>query len=361
MRRIVKLIAVAVAALAVSGLAAPYVVQPGDTLFKIATRFGVSTEELRRANSLESDNLRVGQVLEVPSPKANAPLALKTTASADGGLKVTHRARFTPGDPVLVRVSGATEAPTVTWGVGRASVDNPGQGTTGTLQEGEMTLVMAKDGNDWVGVGRDILGTPAETVRLEVRAGTQTVASSLTLVPDPKVPRDVFMSQAVMSTLTDENRAKERAVLQAAHRQAALTPKAWTKPWAWPVPDRQISPFAQARFYEKGGEVNYHYGEDLFGRVGDPIRAVNDGTVVIAGFYKIRGGMVGIDHGAGVVSLYFHQSKIIAKVGQKVARGAVIGLVGNTGFSTGAHLHLEMRVRGEATDPRQWINRVWPQ
>jgi len=87
---------------------------------------------------------------------------------------------------------------------------------------------------------------------------------------------------------------------------------------------------------------------------------VNDGTVVMAGMYPVRGGLVVIDHGAGLVSMYFHQRKVLVKPGQKVKRGQKIGEVGSTGLSTGAHLHLEMRVRGVATDPAGWMNRLWP-
>ena len=68
-----------------------------------------------------------------------------------------------------------------------------------------------------------------------------------------------------------------------------------------------------------------------------PIRAVNDGTVVIAGTYPVRGGLVMIDHGGGVSSLYFHQSRVLVKVGQAVKRGDVIGQVGTTGLSEGPH------------------------
>ncbi|MDO4246330.1 MAG: M23 family metallopeptidase, partial [Deinococcus sp.] len=88
--------------------------------------------------------------------------------------------------------------------------------------------------------------------------------------------------------------------------------------------------------------------------------AVNDGTVVMAGKYPVRGGLVVIDHGAGVVSLYFHQSKVIVKAGQKVTRGQKVGEVGTTGLSAGPHLHLEIRVRGEATSPAGWMGRLWP-
>lgn len=88
--------------------------------------------------------------------------------------------------------------------------------------------------------------------------------------------------------------------------------------------------------------------------------AINDGTVVIAGRYPVRGGLVVIDHGAGVVSLYFHQSKVTAKVGQQIKRGQKVGEVGSTGLSAGPHLHLEVRVRGEGTNPAGWMGKLWP-
>ena len=122
----------------------------------------------------------------------------------------------------------------------------------------------------------------------------------------------------------------------------------------------QSSAFGQPRTYVAGGPVQYHYGTDYPAPAGTAVTAVNDGTVVIAGRYPVRGGLVVIDHGAGLVSMYFHQSKVLAKVGQKVRRGDKIGEVGSTGLSAGAHLHLEMRVRGEATNPAGWMNRIWP-
>jgi murein DD-endopeptidase MepM/ murein hydrolase activator NlpD len=336
--------------------ALPYTVKPGDTLFSIARAFNTDVTTLQRLNNLSSDVLEVGLRLEVP--EQNAVTSLVRISS--GTIILIHKASLKPGEPVTIRVSGSLEQPTVFWGVGRASVENPGQGITGTLQEGEMRLVMVRDGRDWVGVGRDILGTPAETIKLEVNAGSQTLSSSLQLLGDPRVAQDVFMSKQVMATLTDANRTRERTVLNAAYERSKTTPRAWTKPWAWPVSDRQISPFGQARHYEQGGDLNYHYGEDLVAKIGAPIHASNDGTVVIAGCYPIRGCLTGINHGAGVVSTYFHQSKILVKIGQKVRRGELIGLAGKTGFANGPHLHLEMRVRGEATDPRAWMGKVWP-
>ncbi len=349
-------------AFALSESVGAYTVKPGDTLSSIARASQTDVTTLRRLNNLSSDVLEVGMKLEVPGTQQADATILRVS---NNGVTLTHKASAKPGEPVTIRISGSLEKPMVLWGVGRPNVETPGQGKAGTLLEGEMQLVMVRDGNqsngqNWVGVGRDILGTPAETVKLEVRAGSQTLTSSLKLLGDPRPLQDVFMSKQVMATLTDENRTRERTILTAAYRLSESTPRAWTKAFAWPVPDRQISPFGQNRRYEQGGELNFHYGEDLVAQIGAPIKASNDGTVVIAGCYPIRGCLTGINHGAGLVSTYFHQSKILVKIGQKVSRGELIGLAGKTGFANGPHLHIEFRVRGEATDPRVWMGKLWP-
>jgi murein DD-endopeptidase MepM/ murein hydrolase activator NlpD len=351
MKPLTALLCAFVVAVATLALATSYLVKPGDTLIRIARQFGVSVADLKRANNLTSDALRVGQTLQIPgassspapasSTPATSSAGLVTTRGSTPGVAVTHRAQCIPGDPVTVRVTGlGSGEPVVTWG--------------------NDTLVMTRDGEDWVGIGREILGTAPKAIAVQVNTGAEVIRSTVRLVRDPQPVQNVFMSRQVLSTLTDANRQKEYAVLNPAYAKSETTPRAWTKPFTWPAPPRSISPFAQARLYERGGQVNYHYGEDMAGKVGDPIRATNDGTVVIAGQYAIRGGLTGIDHGAGVVSLYFHQSQILVNVGQRVTRGQVIGRIGATGFVTGPHLHWEMRVRGEATDPKQWVDRVFP-
>ena len=80
----------------------------------------------------------------------------------------------------------------------------------------------------------------------------------------------------------------------------------------------------------------------------------------VAGFYPIKGGLVVLDHGGGVFSLYFHQSEILVEAGQRVRRGEVVGEVGSTGLSTGPHLHWEMRVAEEPTNPLEWVGKVVP-
>ncbi|MPZ38087.1 MAG: peptidoglycan DD-metalloendopeptidase family protein [Rhizobiales bacterium] len=98
-----------------------------------------------------------------------------------------------------------------------------------------------------------------------------------------------------------------------------------------------------------------HTGMDFRGDIGDPARATADGRITIAGWHGGYGKMVEIDHGNGLATRYAHLSDIAVKVGQRVRAGHIVGKVGSTGRSTGAHLHYETRVNGEAVDPRKFL------
>lgn len=105
------------------------------------------------------------------------------------------------------------------------------------------------------------------------------------------------------------------------------------------------------------GVASNHTGIDMACPTGTPIGAMMSGTVVVAGFSSIYGKYVVISHGNGYQSLYGHMSKINVKKGAKVDQGQKIGLVGNTGYSTGPHLHLTVYKNGKLTDPLTLIKR----
>jgi murein DD-endopeptidase MepM/ murein hydrolase activator NlpD len=121
-----------------------------------------------------------------------------------------------------------------------------------------------------------------------------------------------------------------------------------TSGYIWPRCDRVTSSFGR-----RWGRM--HEGIDLAGRIGEPIAAAKAGVVIGAGWHGGYGRLVLIDHGDGVVTAYAHQSRILVEVGQRVDRGERIGDVGNTGRSTGPHLHFETRVNGAAVDPRRFL------
>jgi len=104
------------------------------------------------------------------------------------------------------------------------------------------------------------------------------------------------------------------------------------------------------------GTLALHPGIDFRGSIGDPARAAGTGTVVSAGQASGYGNMIEIDHGNGITTRYGHLSEILVRVGQHVDTGDTIGRVGNTGRSTGPHLHYEVRRNGVAIDPSGFLN-----
>ena len=98
-----------------------------------------------------------------------------------------------------------------------------------------------------------------------------------------------------------------------------------------------------------------HEGWDIAARNGSPVRTTADGVVVVEGREYGYGNLVEIDHGYGRVTRYGHNSKNLVKVGDRVKRGQVIALVGNTGRSTGPHLHYEVLLNGVPANPKNYI------
>ncbi len=117
-----------------------------------------------------------------------------------------------------------------------------------------------------------------------------------------------------------------------------------------PVVHQANSAFGTRSIFN-GEARNSHSGADFLSPAGTPIKAPAPGKVVIADNLYFSGGTVMVDHGLGVVSLFAHMSKILAKAGNDVAQGEILCLVGATGRVTGPHLHWTVRVNGARVDP----------
>ena len=156
----------------------------------------------------------------------------------------------------------------------------------------------------------------------------------------------------------NKNRAFEDFKL--AKIYAVRSPRAWTAPFAAAARGRVTSPFGTPRQYTPVTPISYHTGIDYGSPGGTPIYAVNNGEVAFVGKYVVRGNITVLNHGLGVYTAYLHQSKVLVRVGQKVARGQKIGEVGTTGLSTAPHLHLEFRLRGVAVSPLEWTGAETP-
>jgi len=94
---------------------------------------------------------------------------------------------------------------------------------------------------------------------------------------------------------------------------------------------------------------------DIAVPTGGNIVAAEAGKVIFSGWKGSYGNTVMVDHGSGIVTLYPHNSKLVAKVGQRVKRGQIVAKAGSTGMSTGPHLHFEVRKNGQVVDPAPWL------
>ncbi|HTP05929.1 MAG TPA: peptidoglycan DD-metalloendopeptidase family protein [Nitrospirota bacterium] len=126
-------------------------------------------------------------------------------------------------------------------------------------------------------------------------------------------------------------------------------------PSVWPVRGWVTSPFGN-RTSPFSGILKFHEGMDIAAQTGTPVVAPADGVVIKAGFSTGYGNMVEISHGYGLKTVFGHNSRLNVKAGQRVKRGDVISYVGDTGSSTGPHLHYEVRVNGLPVNPVKYLN-----
>jgi len=162
------------------------------------------------------------------------------------------------------------------------------------------------------------------------------------------------------------------ADLQLSEREKSLDElKSWVKtvrtryvstPSRWPISGRIVSRFGYRVYPWRG----FHTGLDISGRYGAPVRATANGVVSFAGWKRGYGRTLMIDHGHGTSTLYAHASGLAVKSGQHIKKGQVICYVGNTGYTTGPHLHYEVRKAGRPVNPVSYLNlniltasRIW--
>lgn len=133
-------------------------------------------------------------------------------------------------------------------------------------------------------------------------------------------------------------------------RRAQETPRLWRGPFRLPRPSRITSRFGTARVYN-GDVKSRHLGTDFAGAIGAPVRAAGRGVVALVGDFYLAGRAIYINHGGGLVTAYFHLSRVDVARGDTVARGQRIGGVGRSGRVTGPHLHWVARYGAISADP----------
>ncbi len=145
----------------------------------------------------------------------------------------------------------------------------------------------------------------------------------------------------------DNLRSLERFLGRATRVLAAL-------PSRWPVRGQVNSSYG-GRVSPWSAKAEFHSGLDIGAPVGTPVKAPAPGTVVFAGVHAEYGQTLIVDHGNETKSLYGHLSRISVVVNQKIERGDVIAHTGNTGRSSGPHLHYEIQVKGQSVNPTGYL------
>lgn len=187
-----------------------------------------------------------------------------------------------------------------------------------------------------------------------------------------KAPRT---TGATTNTLTDNNTYKNSLDRLYALRDTALSGVAtraltsglgpnstltdWVNlanaPTLWPVMGRITSSFGERNDPFAGDEGEFHRGIDIAAPTGTAIHATGDAVVASAGWGSGYGREVVLDHGHGMTTLYAHMASITVVSGESITRGQVIGYVGVSGRSTGAHLHYEVRINETAVNPHRYM------
>jgi murein DD-endopeptidase MepM/ murein hydrolase activator NlpD len=326
-------------------------VQPGETLYSIGRRYGVSAAAIKDANGLTSDTVRPGQRLTLPAGASERqPFASAPPPAAERDRPAV--ASYTPappsanaakqGPPRLV-AAPVTEPPPG-W-EGRYTMRN-GDSLYGIALRYNVTLEDLQRANGitdptkvWVGT---ILNVPGERQSGPSRASEQGSIA-------PRAVQTQTVSPRVINAAPEQSRAPERKTLSrtdvASHAERTGAASEASK-FRWPVSGQVIAGFGRRP------DGKHNDGVNVAVPLGTPIHAAESGKVVYAGDeLKGYGNLVLIRHSDGWVSAYAHADQVMVSAGDEVRRGQVIAKAGKTGAVDQPQVHFELRQGSKPVDP----------
>jgi len=373
-----------------------YIVQPGDTLFSIATRYHTTVAALKQLNNLSGDMIQVGQKLLVPTGDTAAGISLPVPMSSayvvqpgDTLYRIALRYGTTPrailqlngiSNPNLIEPGQALAIPNSTIVAKPGLIIDPPtarQGGTLLIQVARpdatsvtgrlngQPIPFTRAGGYFyalVGISRcaKVGSVPLVITTTDTAGQSATESTPINIASAVFIVQNITLPPGKASLLDPALLQREDAQLTAI--VARYTPsRLWSGAWRQPVYGDVTSAFGSRRSYN-GGPVGAcgHEGTDFDMDKGAVVYAPARGRVMFADLTQVRGNMIVIDHGIGVFSAYFHLSEINTQVEQMVEPGTPIGKVGSTGLSTGPHLHWSVWVNGEYVDPLEWTRRLIP-
>lgn len=318
----------------------PHIVEPGETLMGLAARYDINPGELAGLNGLGALVALVpGQRLFVPDESVlyrDLP-----------GAWVDVRVRPEPvgqGSTVSVYVQNLNE--------GRPS---------GRL--GDLPLQFAPFGNGYVALaGIDAFTEPGvyELLVGEEDGAWEPLNGRVRINETAYDTQYIEVGEALDGLLDPALRADEDAFLRTIYSDYT-EPAQWSGVFQVPLETPLVSAgYGGRRSYNGGPIAIYHTGVDYAAAEGVQVVAPAAGTVVFSDTLELRGNVLIIDHGLGVMTGYYHLMEILVAPGDEVVAGQPIGRVGNTGLSSGPHLHWDVRVLDVPVDGTAWTQQAFP-
>ncbi len=372
-------------------------VQAGETLHTLSLQYSVAEHELAQANRLiRADRLFVGQEITVrghthaPPPLSGRSYTLSSEETL-AGLSVQHRL-----SPWLLAIENRLRSPYAAFAGQRVWLSNqegvyfdwpdvfaglevhPAPAVRGESVAILITVTMPVTlTGSWAGApldfefeqgtaaalaGIDAFAEPAlYTLVVTASNGADTAAHYAQQVPieaGDYVSESITVAPEIAAAMTVEVVRDETDLLRQLF--SARTPRRWDGPFALPVAGDVTSSFGTRRTYNIAEASPYHTGTDFGAPVGTSVLAPANGIVIYTGALTVRGNVIILDHGWGVVTGYWHLSSILVSEDDVVTLGQHIGGSGDSGLSTGPHLHWEMRVGGVPVSALQWISEEFP-
>lgn len=364
----------------------------GDTLAGIAAQFNTTVEEIVAANNLVSPNIAAGQPLTVISKTGNQePLQLlgrPIVVQAGNGLYLTAFKENMVAAQLAQEAALTFPKPLITGQrlvLDSTQVYRPLSDSwetikfTPPIQAGQTAVLFVKDVEGVAVNGRfldqDLIFHPYEDGYLAYigisplveeayypleLSGSSTFRQAIKVSNEGIITGEVTLPETLAPLLVPEVRENEDEILDTIY--TIFNPdKYWEDTFQSPVINSLVSSnFGVLRSYNGGPYNVIHTGVDFAPPLNTPITTPNNGIVTFSAPLDLRGNVIIIDHGLGVMSGYYHLSEATVSVGQPVVKGQEIGIVGTTGLSTGIHLHWDMRVNGVPINPTQWLEQVFP-
>ena len=197
--------------------------------------------------------------------------------------------------------------------------------------------------------------TPEGVYTVKISEGDNEVLSKTVKILDGNFKKSYITVSKTMSEKRSEKNMKAMTNFVAEAKKSPAEKKLWDSNFILPVQSKISSPFGAMRFVNNK-VVGYHSGIDFPVPVGTTLKASNSGKVVLARELTTTGNTIVIDHGMNVFSSYAHMSSLNVKEGEIIKKGDIIGKSGNTGFTTGPHLHFTISIGTTFVNPHIFLD-----